>query len=400
MAFSSSPSHLPRDFPTSGFQVIDPSDKVEEENLPFYNRDDYYPMRMGEVIGRHYQVVAKLGYGTTSTVWLGRDLRDGKYWTLKVHINTTKHNQESAVYRHLADVAANMVGRPGRQNVRELHDSLTLTSQHGDHEVFVMTPLGMSLRTLQQMQPNHAFEKMFVTSAVDQVLFGLYYLHAAELVHTDLHSDNLLVAIVDNSVLADVEEGEIFEPAARKRDDDRFVYVSRYMLGGPGPLTICDFGQARIGNVHRGLAMPLPYRAPEVILRMDWGAPVDLWAVGLLSWSLLKPRALFDLYAPDSPELNDAHHLAAMTALMGPPPPEFLQRSEEASKYWSEDGTWKGPVPVPTDLSFESLCTPLTGQDKEMFLNFLSGLLHWLPEERLTTEQTCHHLWLRGGGEQ
>ncbi len=68
-------SQLPREFPTSGFQVIDPSDKVEEERLPFYNRDAYYPMRMGEVVGGHYQVVAKLGYGTTSTVWLGRDLR-------------------------------------------------------------------------------------------------------------------------------------------------------------------------------------------------------------------------------------------------------------------------------------------------------------------------------------
>jgi serine/threonine protein kinase len=63
-------------------------------------------------------------------------------------------------------------------------------------------------------------------------------------------------------------------------------------------------------------------------------------------------------------------------------------------------GTWKGPVPVPTNLSFESLTTSLTGEDKEMFLNFLSGLLCWLPEERLTAEQIYCHLWLRGGGEK
>jgi hypothetical protein len=35
-----------------------------------------------------------------------------------------------------------------------------------------------------------------------------------------------------------------------------------------------------------------------------------------------------------------------------------------------------------------------------MFLNFLSGLLCWLPEERLTAEQIYCHLWLRGGGEK
>lgn len=59
------------------------------------------------------------------------------------------------------------------------------------------------------------------------------------------------------------------------------------MLGGAGPLTICDFGQARIGNEHSGKAMPVPYRAPEVILNMKWGNAVDIWSVGLLVWNLL-----------------------------------------------------------------------------------------------------------------
>jgi serine/threonine-protein kinase SRPK3 len=66
----SSPVRLlpPRKFPSSGFEVIDPSQMVEEERLPFYNRDDYYPMRIGTVIKGRYQVVAKPGYGTSSTV--------------------------------------------------------------------------------------------------------------------------------------------------------------------------------------------------------------------------------------------------------------------------------------------------------------------------------------------
>ncbi len=79
-----------------------------------------------------------------------------------------------------------------------------------------------------------------------------------------------------------MEEDEIREPAARKEDNSRFTYVSWYMLGGAGALTICDFGQARIGSEHTGRAMPLPFRAPEIILDMEWGSPVDLWAIGLL----------------------------------------------------------------------------------------------------------------------
>jgi hypothetical protein len=65
----------PREFQSTGFEVIDPSQMVEEERLPFYNRNDYYPMRIGEVLKDRYQVLAKVGYGTSSTVWLCRDLR-------------------------------------------------------------------------------------------------------------------------------------------------------------------------------------------------------------------------------------------------------------------------------------------------------------------------------------
>ena len=57
-------------------------------------------------------------------------------------------------------------------------------------------------------------------------------------------------------------------------------------------------------------------------------------------------------------------------------------------------------MPVPTDLSFESLVTSMTGEDKEFFLDLLSGLLCWLPEERVTAAQAFCHAWLRGGGEE
>jgi serine/threonine-protein kinase SRPK3 len=98
----------------------------------------------------------------------------------------------------------------------------------------------------------------------------------------DLHSDNLLIALTDDSILAKVEDDEIRTPSARKQVGDTIIYVSRYMLAGAGALTICDLGQARVGKLHSGNAMPVQYRAPEVILNMKWGNAVDMWSVGLL----------------------------------------------------------------------------------------------------------------------
>ncbi|KFH44240.1 Serine/threonine-protein kinase-like protein [Hapsidospora chrysogenum ATCC 11550] len=383
----------PREFPSSGFEVIDPSQRVEEEKLPFYRSDDYYPMRIGEIIQDRYQVVAKLGYGTGSTVWLSRDLKGRKYWALKVHTRTSQRNCELNVYRHLGGIDSE---HPGQENVRRLHDSFTLKGPDGEHDVFVMTPLGMSLRTLQDMQENNAFQQDLVTTALDQVLLGLGYLHESDVIHTDLHSDNLLIAITDDSILSTVEESEVHKPSARKKTDDRIIYVSQYMLGGVGPLTVCDLGQARIGGEHRGNAMPMQYRAPEVMLNMPWGNAVDLWAVGLLAWDLLQGESLFGVYSRESTEKNDAHHLAAMTALLGPPPPEFLRKSEETSRYWDNNGQWRGPVPLPPERKLETLVSRVEGEDKDMFLNFIRRLLVWYPEDRPTSMEAFFHPWLRG----
>lgn len=66
---------LPRTFPISGFKIIDSSIKVEEESLSFYDPRMFYPVRLGEVFQERYQVVAKLGYGGHSTIWLCHDLQ-------------------------------------------------------------------------------------------------------------------------------------------------------------------------------------------------------------------------------------------------------------------------------------------------------------------------------------
>ncbi|TPX14840.1 uncharacterized protein E0L32_004949 [Thyridium curvatum] len=341
---SSAPSLLPpRVFPSTGFDLIDRSEKIEEERLPFYNRDDYYPMRIGEVVNKHYQVVAKLGYGTSSTVWLCRDLRGGKYWVLKVHVNTLEHIQELEIYKHLSTVPEEHIGRG---YIRDLKDSFDISGHHGKtHKVFIMTPLGMSLRSFQEMQKDHVFVPDLVKSALRQVLMGLNYLHASQVIHTDrfekdLHSDNLLIAITDESIFSRVEEDEAQAPSARKQaDNGAYIYVSRYMMGGAGALTIGDLGQARLGvSGLKGPAMPTPYRAPEVILNMEWGAAVDMWSVALVAWDLLETEGPFRIYSHDNQEQNDAQHLAAMTALLGPPPREFLLRSKDTAKYWDENG--------------------------------------------------------------
>lgn len=72
---ASLPAWKPLAFPSEGFAVIPADERIEEETLPNYATSQYYPVTIGEIFRARYQVVGKLGYGTTSTVWLARDLK-------------------------------------------------------------------------------------------------------------------------------------------------------------------------------------------------------------------------------------------------------------------------------------------------------------------------------------
>jgi serine/threonine-protein kinase SRPK3 len=72
----------PLAFPREGFVAIPADQKVEEETLPHYAASQYYPVQIGETFCARYQVVGKLGFGVTSTVWLARDLRYFVFFSL------------------------------------------------------------------------------------------------------------------------------------------------------------------------------------------------------------------------------------------------------------------------------------------------------------------------------
>jgi hypothetical protein len=50
-------------------------ERIEEERIPNYKSERFHPVRLDDIFDFWYQVVAKLGFGTASTVWLCSDLR-------------------------------------------------------------------------------------------------------------------------------------------------------------------------------------------------------------------------------------------------------------------------------------------------------------------------------------
>ena len=65
----------PRKFVDEGYEIVDASTPFEEEAQPHYTAEAFYPARNGEIIHERYQLTAKVGYGTSSTVWTAQDLQ-------------------------------------------------------------------------------------------------------------------------------------------------------------------------------------------------------------------------------------------------------------------------------------------------------------------------------------
>lgn len=88
-------------------------------------------------------------------------------------------------------------------------------------------------------------------------------------------------------MLEDFENAEADEPSPTKVIDDvRTIYASRKLRLPKNALwgqpVLCDFGESRIGENHRGLIQPELYRAPEVLFDMGWSSSVDIWNVAVL----------------------------------------------------------------------------------------------------------------------
>ncbi|KAB8210260.1 U4/U6 small nuclear ribonucleo protein PRP4 [Aspergillus parasiticus] len=326
----------PRKFPTWGFELLDASSKIEEETLPTYSPEKYYPVQQGEVLNDRYQVLAKLGYGVTSTVWFARDLVE----------------HELNVYKHITSIETD---HPGRKFIRKMLSHFYVQGPSGRHICLVHEPLGMNVNELLRHIPGRTMTLESMKPAIRQLLGVLNFLHSvARLIHTGRSSKTIYT-------------------------------TSRFPTGDGLPL-LGDFGEARLGDEENiGIIMPDYYRAPEV----------DIWSVAMIAWDIVSSQTLIKGEARDG-IFDDGVHIAELVALLGPPPQEFLEKRDLSSVFWDESGKWKNLVPAP-DRTLENLAVNIQGEDVEGFLQWLRLALQWNPEDRPTALELLMDPWLMKG---
>lgn len=363
--------------------------------MPAFGKHLFYPVKLGDVFNARYQVLSKLGFGANSTVWFCRDLREHRYIALKIYIHESEPNREVQVLEYLSTISSD---HPGRGLIRTMLDSFEIDGPAGRHRCIVHEPLLVSLLHFQATLVPTSLPEDLLKGALQQLLLGLDYLHTeAHVIHTDIQAKNIMISAKDIATFQQWAERENTEPSARKIDGDHIIYLSQRFrrsrdISAIGVPILSDFGEARVGDVQDGIIQPNLYRAPEVLLGMKWTSKVDIWNVGTLIWDLFEDHHLFDGGGSDRGH-SDAHLLAEMLAVLGPPALQFLSRCKESRKYWDETGNWKGLVDVPR-ISLEDSEEYLEGANKKMFMDFIRKMLQWDPNERLSARELLMDPWL------
>ncbi|OJJ67248.1 hypothetical protein ASPBRDRAFT_662011 [Aspergillus brasiliensis CBS 101740] len=372
--------------------------QIEEECTPHYESKYYYPVRLYELLNNRYQITAKLGWGTSSTVWLARDLNQrrwcsARYVAIKIKANNYATKEDAERELCITEKITNTNPQHiDRSFVSTLLDSFDLPGPEDTH------PLWMLRRRFER----DVLPLDVLKPVARLILEGLGYLHSqCQIVHTDLKSDNVLMALRDYSILDKVSRDEMNEPLPQKQLEDRTIYLSRNHFGvaanGLGRPVITDFGLAVDGSrTHYHLIQPDSFRAPEVILGAGWSYSADIWNPGALMVELVHGSGPFDAPHSDASAFPEEAHLARIMSVLGLPPLEMIREGKNSSRYFDTEGRFKHPQLIPECGGLESRLSDVEDVDKQAFINLISRMLRWRPEERDTVQELLSHPWFQG----
>jgi dual specificity tyrosine-phosphorylation-regulated kinase 2/3/4 len=128
-----------------------------------------------------------------------------------------------------------------------------------------------------------------------QILTSLKLLSEHNVIHCDLKPENILLKQPDRSGIRVIDYGSS-------------CYVNE---------KVYTYIQSRF------------YRAPEVILGLDYGLPIDMWSTGCILAELYTGRPLF-------PGENEPDQLACIMQLIGVPDKEYLERCTRKKQFFGK----------------------------------------------------------------
>lgn len=181
------------------------------------------------------------------------------------------------------------------------------------------------------------------------------------------------------------------ENSTDKRDiiNDNYILNCEIVLGDYGNSYL--FNRRTINEIQ-----DRRYRAPEIVLDLDYGYSCDIWSVSCVVFELLTG---FSLFEPDDHPLDrDIHHLYLMEKMLGPMPKAMKKKSKRSRFLFDPKRAYHiknietfSRVSIKERLIKQFLFSEQEASEISAFL--LCGLVY-NPKERITAKEMLNHSWL------
>ena len=205
-----------------------------------------------------YKVTNKIGEGSYGAVYLAFNL----YTKQKVAIKRIVKNEENKIDELELINEINILKKLSHPNILKI-----IEFYQSEHSYYIITDHCSNGELYDQIKYKYNENQLAVLFY--QMLSGIAYLHAHNIVHRDLKLENILISEIE----------------VDKRTNDRYFWIK-----------IIDFGTAKFfdkNKKEKSVVGSSYYIAPEV-LKKSYNEKCDTWSIGVILYMLIVGRAPFD----------------------------------------------------------------------------------------------------------
>ncbi|KAF2661260.1 kinase-like protein [Lophiostoma macrostomum CBS 122681] len=249
--------------------------------------DGYYKIISNELVNAgRYRMVKGLGRGVFANVAQAEDVQSGAGQLVAIKIVRRNDAMRKASQKEMEFLRRlNDADPQDKRHIIRLLSSF----DHKGHFCIVFEHMSKNLRDLLKEETSgHGLSLQAVKTYARQMFSGLKHLQECDIIHADLKPDNILVSLDKKTVkLCDLGT------AADKRDNSE-----------PTPYLVSRF-----------------YRSPEIILGMEIGHGIDMWAIGCTIYELWTGKILF-------PGRSNNQMVKVIMECLGWPSEKLLKKGE------------------------------------------------------------------------
>ena len=316
----------------------------QKNNFGFDDNSHNYRVIIGDHLAYRFEILSIIGAGAFGEVLRCIDHKNQNKVAVKVIVNTDQMQEQGKIE---AKILARL-NKLDQVHIVQAFDFFIFRS----HICITFEVLGKNLYELSQSNGFKPLSIKLIRNYSKQVLLGLQTCHQNNIIHCDLKPENILVTYENKSNIKIIDFGSSCFDGYQK-----YEYI-----------------QSRF------------YRAPEVMIGIKYGSPMDIWSFALIIVELLIGKPLF-------PGENELDQLSLITELLGPVPTNLVKKGKRKKEFFDDNFNLKSPRNLkyrkPSSLNLKDLI----GINDPLLLDLLNKCFTWDQSIRITANEALNHPW-------